>query len=319
MIKELDDEKYGKDRKKRRAFTIKLPHQPNTEIEWSRKLCKQWGWEQHIVELNERHLVNSYLLLAKHLDEPNGDRSLLPTHVLAQIISPYTRVAIGGDGGDELFCGYSRYLQFGNLLQKHKNAHWGNIYWGNALKVGDLKAIEQVNQEMSCSIDRTHTTLATILQSQWSHEPLNFLRILDINYYLPLVLDKVDKTSMFFGLEVRAPLLDTKVAMAALSIGPSRHTKQGEPKAVLKEMLRKRLGSLPEGKKQGFGAMIQKDGIFESFLREQISKKMNEIEKDSNNKAKWIRQYISTRKGKAMGGNELFATAIYLEWASTHG
>ena len=225
--------------KKRKAFTIQLPHQPKKEIEWAQKLCSQWGWEHQIVEIDERHLINSYLLLAKHLDEPNGDRSLLPTHLLAQIISPYTRVAIGGDGGDELFCGYSRYHQFGSLLKKHKNANWGNIYWSHALKVGDLKAIEQVNQIMSCSTDTTQTNLPKILQSQWSHEPINFLRILDINYYLPIVLDKVDKTSMFYGLEVRSPLLDTKVAMAALSITPSRHTTEGKPKAVLKEILRK--------------------------------------------------------------------------------
>ena len=319
VIKELDDEKYGKDKKKRKAFTIQLPHQPKIEVEWAKKLCRHWGWEHHVVEVDERHLVNSYLLLTQHLDEPNGDRSLLPTHLLAQIISPYTRVAIGGDGGDELFCGYSRYLQFGSLLQKHQNGNWGNIYWSNALKVGDLKAVEQVNQIMSCSTDTKSTNIPKILQSQWSHEPLNFLRILDINYYLPLVLDKVDKTSMFYGLEVRSPLLDTKVAMAALSISPSLHTKQGETKAVLKEVLRKRLGSLPKGAKQGFGAMIEKDGMFESFLRERISKKMKEINESNRKKAHWIRQYINIRKSDTMRGNELFATAIYLEWASNCG
>ena len=124
---------------------------------------------------------------------------------------------------------------------------------------------------------------------------------------------------MFYGLEVRSPLLDTKVAMAALSISPSLHTKQGETKAVLKEVLRKRLGSLPKGAKQGFGAMIEKDGMFESFLRERISKKMKEINESNRKKAHWIRQYINIRKSDTMRGNELFATAIYLEWASNCG
>ena len=237
--KEIDDEKHGKDSKSRKAFTIRLPHQPITEVEWARSLCKRWNWEHHVIEIDERHLVSSYLRMSKHIDEPNGDRSLLPTHLLAQVISPHTRVAIGGDGGDELFCGYNRYIQFAKILEANKNKRWGQLYWDNALRVGEPNAIAYANKFLGREEESREIRQSEILESQWSHDPLNFLRLLDIDTYLPIVLDKVDKTSMYYGLEIRSPLLDTKLSMAALTISTSRHIMNGETKTILKDILRK--------------------------------------------------------------------------------
>ncbi|MDB4682072.1 asparagine synthase C-terminal domain-containing protein [Synechococcus sp. AH-551-A10] len=291
-IKELDNQRYRNDKKIREAFTMKLEHQPEEELDFAKSLCKQWRWNHHVFHIDERHMVNSYLQMLKILDEPNGDRSLIPTHLLAQIISPHSRIAIGGDGGDggdELFCGSDRYRTFEKIFNDHKNIDWADLYWEKGLNVGDNITIKSINKKLGLKEGEMNKRLSTILQSQWKHSPGNFLRALDLNYYLPIVLDKVDKASMFYGLEVRSPLLDTKLAMAALAIEPNIHMKDGTTKSILKQILEEKVGKIPKLRtKQGFGALIKTGGIFEKFLKERIERYLNESKRHTTSQAQWI-------------------------------
>ena len=144
-IAELD-QAMGWNSSNRRSYTIQLQHQPPDEANWAKSLCTKWGWNHELVSLSDRQLINSYLRIVERLDEPLGDRSLLPSWCLAQSIQPHHRVAIGGDGGDELFLGYEHYLpnsEYFASTGKARNgqSYIGILHWAFATPVPQKKRI----------------------------------------------------------------------------------------------------------------------------------------------------------------------------------
>ena len=87
-----------------------------------------------------------------------------------------------------------------------------------------------------------------VLQEEYEHSPLEFLQLLDLISYLPgSVLAKADRTSMDWGLEIRSPLLNTKLALAALSLKPDKLIGGTEMKIVLRKLLKQKAGDIPKG------------------------------------------------------------------------
>ena len=106
-----------------------------------------------------------------------GDRSLLPSWSLAQVIQPHHRVAIGGDGGDELFLGYARYLKIAPYLKSAgKRYNWASLYWKNCLAVGDLDAISIADRQVGQQPMKLLLEQMRILQSEYEHSQLSFYR-----------------------------------------------------------------------------------------------------------------------------------------------
>ena len=142
------DQKMGWSPRQRRGYTVQLEHQPKAEAQWAQLLCKQWGWEHELITLKDRHLINAYSRVSERLDEPLGDRSCYQAgHWLKRY--NLMNVAIGGDGGDELFLGYSRYLNIAPKLKKlGSNENWASLYWQYALAVGDNEAISHADKAL---------------------------------------------------------------------------------------------------------------------------------------------------------------------------
>lgn len=310
------DQKMGWNPSNRRGYTVQLEHQPSDEALWAKSHCHKWGWNHELITLTDRQLINAYLRISERLDEPLGDRSLMPSWILAQAIQPHYRVAIGGDGGDELFLGYARYLSLAPQLSKvGDQANWASLYWMHGLPVGDAKAIAKANQEQKLQPMRLLEEQMRVLQAEYAHSPLEFLQLLDLLNYLPgSVLAKADRSSMDWGLETRSPLLNTRIALAGLALQP-KHLIQGNSlKHVLRQLLEAKAGKLPEGAKQGFGAAITKGSELEKFLLQNAQNKFNELTQDLQNKAitRWLKTFASTTKN--WNQNALFSLSIWLDW-----
>ena len=117
---------------------------------------------------------------------------------------------------------------------------------------------------------RLHLEQMKILQAEYEYSPLEFLQILDLLSYLPgSVLAKADRSSMDWGLEIRSPLLNTRLALAALSLKPKHLVQGNDLKAVLKNLLRAEAGEPPNGIKQGFGAAIRAGSELEMYLNKE--------------------------------------------------
>ncbi len=309
------DEINDWDTKKRVGYTVQLEHQPLSEAEWAKYLCKKWNWKHELLTLTDRQLINSYLHLSERLDEPLGDRSLLPSWVLAQAISPHQRVAIGGDGGDELFFGYERYPKVAKKLETlGSEISWTEFYWKYGLSVCDQHALNLANSFIEEEPMGEIYNKYMALQDRWDKDPIVFLQILDLLTYLPgSVLSKVDRSSMDWGLEVRAPFLNSHLALAGLTLRPEQQIIDSEMKYLLKSLLSQKVGPLPRGGKLGFGAAIKKGSELEYFLMDRISSGLSRAKKKTANKViDFMTTY--TKETKIWSQNNLFATAIYLDW-----
>ena len=314
-IAELD-QKMGWNSSNRRGYTIQLEHQPPNEANWAKSLCRKWGWNHELISLTDRQLINSYLRVVERLDEPLGDRSLLPSWSLAQSIQPHQRVAIGGDGGDELFLGYERYLSMSNyLIKEGRNKHWAEMYWSYSLSVCDPNAARQADQKINIQPMNTLMHQTRILQEQYSESPINFLQILDLFTYLPgSVLAKADRTSMDWGVETRSPLLNTQVALAALSLENKNLVKDGAMKFVLREILREKTGNAPGSIKHGFGAKIRNGSELENFLVRNTQQNIEFLSRNFENTRlmTWIQTFLD--ETKRWNQNSLFALSVWTDW-----
>ena len=78
---------------------------------------------KHVTKIfKQEELYGKSLELLKKLDEPNGDRSCVPTYLLCKHAKSEVTVALGGDGGDELFSGYTRYPGLNKHINPYTNA-----------------------------------------------------------------------------------------------------------------------------------------------------------------------------------------------------
>jgi len=236
--------------------------------------------------------------LPEILDEPMADASILPTYLLSKFTRQYVTVALGGDGGDELFAGYPTYLAhqlarrwgfflsasrpllhfLGNLIPvsddnisfdfKVKKFLSGigypeatrNFVWLGSFAFPELKSV--VSPELSAEVDPVQIMEEVDgYQKRFpSDDKTTLLQFLDMKLYLQDdILVKVDRASMACSLEVRAPFLDYELVEFLMGLPASLKLKRFNSKVLLKRVVR---GFLPkeiiQRKKKGFGVPIAK-------------------------------------------------------------
>lgn len=224
--------------------------------------------------------------LPQMFDEPFADSSQIPMYLVARLARRSVTVALSGDGGDELFCGYGRYQRalnvwqwqqrvprpVRNLLSAALSGHAGRE--GRASKRAQLAS--ELRAETAAAVYRNrvsrwrfpenvvrggkeHLTPFTDIRQQLAGaDTAHSLMYLDLVTYLPEdILAKVDRATMAVGLEARAPLLDYRVVELAFQIPLGMKLRNGQQKWLLKQLLRRYLpDSLVYRPKQGFGAPV---------------------------------------------------------------
>ena len=223
--------------------------------------------------------------LSQVLDQPFADSSIIPTYLLAKFARENLIVALGGDGGDEVFGGYERYLaapllqRFNPLLSFVKGGlHFSRInIKGNSRRISrgsaqlkmmptlanrylSIQSLAQFNEQESLiqSEFQTNSISEAFLQDFKSGQHLNKLNQLarsDFHYYLPGdILTKVDIATMANSLELRSPLLDVNVVEWGISLPRKYKIKGFETKHILKDVARSLVpAELIDRPKMGFG------------------------------------------------------------------
>lgn len=188
------------------------------------------------------------------LDEPNGDRSCVPTYLLAQAMRKEVTVALSGDAGDELFCGYSRYHGLQGLTKSVHPLDVMEQYFIHRLPVVPMDML-RVSFPREYKQWRERMQEFSWIGRNGSHSDGQLLSEFDFHTYLPgAVLPKVDRMSMKHSLEVRTPFLDPGVMQIASELWAAQLPTSGLQKPVLRKILSK---YLPDGmvldNKVGFG------------------------------------------------------------------
>ena len=267
-----------------KTFTISFPgHGVYDEAPYARQVADHFGTD-HVVLPAEPATVDLLPELARQYDEPLADSSMVPTFLVSRLIRKEATVALGGDGGDELFGGYPHHswVQSQARLRTFVPAPLGEAMRPVASAVlpvglkgrnyllgltGDQTfAVGQFNQYFDQATRRrllaplgasAESDAAAFKSSLWPHDgsPVRQATAVDFRSYLPDdLLVKVDRASMFASLEVRAPWLDPRLVEFAFGSVPDRLRATASERKILSRRLAARLlpASLDLRRKQGF-------------------------------------------------------------------
>lgn len=233
-----------------KTFSIGFPIEAFDERAYARQAAARLGTEHHeaVVEPDAIHILPQ---LIWHYDEPFGDSSAIPTMYLSRMTRQHVTVALTGDAGDELFCGYDRYRAARIASLMDRAPAWFRRLW-NARVIRWLptsvrqksfrRRLRRLLESMGQEPERRYLNWITIFNSerlQWLVHPdlwrlteredpaacifeayrrfpqrdfLTRTMATDLLTYLPCdILTKVDIASMSTGLECRSPMLDHKV------------------------------------------------------------------------------------------------------------
>jgi asparagine synthase (glutamine-hydrolysing) len=215
------------------------------------------GLSFEALSISSGDLVHSAQRFGALLDEPNGDRSCVPTYLLSQLIRSHVTVAVSGDGGDELFAGYGRYLALDRDagFRALPPAGQPERYFFGALPVWHRDVLEAAMPEQMQAFRRRFLSRFLPLFARTDVDTFGRLRTTDVYSYLPgAVLAKVDRMSMKHSLEVRTPFFSPQILALSSRLPRALVHGNGQLKLALRRVLERYLpDELLKAKKQGFG------------------------------------------------------------------
>ena len=274
-----------------RTFTVGFPDSRYDERAYARAVASRYGTVHEEVEIKE-DIASMLPRLAATFDEPLGDEAAFPTFLIAEQARRHVTVALAGDGGDEAFAGYERYIAH-RLAERIP----GRVAQGSAAA---LRLLPVARREPRSRLFRATRFLdvasapggqryarlmevfpVELRRKLWSDarqaqrvplEPsrpgVTGLQSLDIETYLPGdLLLKADLASMAHSLELRSPFLDHDVVALGLALPDSLKTHRREGKVALRRAFAADLPAEVAGRgKSGFGVPLGR--WFRSDLRD---------------------------------------------------
>lgn len=291
-----------------KTFSIGFNEDSYDELKYARMTAKKFGTDHHefLVTPDICEVVDQ---LAWHFDEPFADSSAIPTYVVSRLAREHVKVVLTGDGGDELFAGYSRYVterqrsKFDRVPRLVKenlmdplsrglpHGAWGrnylhnvsldpiNRYLDNVSVFTGLNKVELYTADFSDQL-RNSSHLGAYFQelsrNVKTDAPLDSLLYIDSKTYLPGdILTKVDRMSMAVSLEARVPLLDHKLIEFVTRIPASMKLAGTQTKHLFKKAIADLVpAEILNRPKQGFGVPIQH--WINQQLRERIRDTLND-------------------------------------------
>ncbi len=260
------------------------------ELPYARAVAQKYETEHHEIDLGTPDVPRMLLLMAEVYDEPFADTSNIPTYLISEFARKQVKVVLSGDGGDELFGGYSWTYP---MLVKSGTVPESMVYWimfrslskllrhrwkslalysagcGLAARWPDMWS-RQIMQHIYIKKEQRRRLWGKRFCDVASYYPDNYYRppegiegvnrgfYYDLTSYLPGdILVKVDRAAMSHGLETRAPFLDRDLAEFALSLPVNLKVEGWKTKIVLQESCKRFWPDELKGrKKQGFGSPI---------------------------------------------------------------
>ena len=330
-----------------KTFTIRFPgHGKLDETEHARLIARHFATEH--VEL-EAAPTSADLLsqLARQFDEPMVDSSMVPTYLVSQLVRRHCTVALGGDGGDELFGGYAhhsrllwmqgRVASIPRRLRQSvsfaaerllpvgmKGRNWlqgVGVDLDNGLPPIAMQFDASTRKRLMARHGRWPTVAEAVMRARVPQHPdlLQRTTRMDFENYLPEdILVKVDRASMLNSLEVRAPLLDYRLIEFAFGKVPSYLKATPADKKILLKRLTSRVlpPEFDRQRKQGFSiplAQWLKRGAFRELFHDVL------LDTRSIFDQRTVRGLL---KGQNLGrnnGERLFALVLFELWRREYG
>lgn len=277
-----------------RTFAIGFDEASFDESSYARTVATHLGIEHHEKVVSMNAGARLVLEILAKLDEPMADASIIPTYMLSQFAREHVTVAVGGDGGDELFCGYDTFVahrlarvygiapfiirEYGvrSLVHLLPTSHaymsmdfklkkfvdgfdhqptYRNQLWLSAFGPDVLGRLMHDDALSKEQLLEDVERYRTESDSHAMYDELQF--VYERMYMMDQVMVKVDRATMMHALEARAPFLDTRVVELANHMPTNWKFRGLTRKYILKKLME---GKLPHEiiyrKKRGFGPPI---------------------------------------------------------------
>jgi len=327
-----------------KTYTVGFSDPDMDEARHAARVARHLGTEHHELKIEAGTIVEEFVSILGRLPEPLGDDSFVPTFAISRETKRHVTVALSGDGGDELFGGYSKYPQF------ERARRWQGPAPRAWLALARLPWTDRTKKTLEALGTGGPYELARWLSSLWKRAELQTIlkdadrtageddsfaaawrrhaksgaierfMLVDMETYLrDDILVKVDRASMAVGLEVRSPFLDQRLVAAALN-WPSRADLKHEGKEALRRILEKYVPrTLFERPKHGFGIPIEEwfRGPLREVLLEYTSPERTRRRGLLNSDAlgRYVNAHLSGRRNFA---RKLYAVVAFEVWADRH-
>ena len=338
-----------------KTFSIGFHEKDYNEAHYAKNVAKHLGADHQELYLHVNDAAKVIPNLRHMYDEPFADSSQIPTFLVSQLACKHVKVALSGDGGDELFAGYNRYTfadQYWNKLSKIPRPL--RKLAGSALMALPPSSWDRLLSKYNNAGDKIHKLAGAMashsgmnfyqsVNSYWQNphelvlnskqkaypisdmpEGLNLIEQMqyqDSLQYLPDdILTKVDRASMSVSLEARVPLIDHRVVEMSWQLPQSMKIRNGQSKWALREILYKHVPKeLIERPKMGFGVPIGNwmRGSIKEWMLDTLSK--DNIIKDGLLNYAPIEEKINEHmSGKRNWQNQLWGLLMFQDWYNKH-
>lgn len=277
-----------------KSFTIGMKEDGYNEAVYAKEIAKHLGTEHTELYITQEDARAVIPKLPYMFGEPFADSSQIPTYLVSKMTREHVTVSLSGDGGDELFCGYTSYVSVERIWNKMRNIPYfirkpcSELVLHSPMKnhpiyrvKGKLLGAKGPSDLYICSNETEPYARRIALDHQpcsYKHseyEP-GFLKetnhnimLMDMLMYHPDdILVKVDRTAMAVSLETRVPMLDKDVVEFAWTLPVDYERSNGVGKRVLRDVLYRYIPrEMMERPKKGFSIPIDQ-WLKEPYLRE---------------------------------------------------
>lgn len=268
-----------------RSFTIGMEEKDYNEAVYAKEIARHLGTDHTELYITEEDAKAVIPKLAFMFGEPFADSSQIPTYLVSRMTREHVTVSLSGDGGDELFCGYTSYASVERIWNKMKHVPYfirkpcselvihsplarkpiyrikGKLLGAKGPSDLYISSYETDLLTREISLDnRTCSYKYSEYEPKYLKETNHNIMLMDMLMYHPDdILVKVDRAAMAVSLETRVPMLDKDVVEFAWTL-PIEYKREGRTgKKVLRDVLYRYVPKeMMERPKKGFSIPIEK-------------------------------------------------------------
>ena len=241
------------------TFSVGFLEKEYDESQWAKLASEKFKIPNETEVIDESLLLKILPESLKAYDEPFYDSSSIPTYLVSKLMSQTSKVALSGDGGDELLGGYQRYTwsNYNSYIPFPLKTPLSfffskSLIKSNFISKGTNQYLSMLNSSPkhryeSFFVDRNFTRILgnkefdyDFISNNWVETEDNFksMQATDYKFYLPeVMMTKVDRASMANSLEIRSPFVDHKLIEYIMSVNSNGYTSTLNKKKPLKHYL----------------------------------------------------------------------------------
>ena len=325
-----------------KTFSVKFNEKRFDESIYAQKVASHLNTDHHVIDCNYNEGLDLIDNFSYYYDEPFADSSAIPSMLLAKHTRNKVTVALSGDGGDESFIGYTRYKWMKQVESIYTLPSFLRKMTSKGLSLLPHYRLKMIAQGLQYSdINSLYLAISTGVDTSWitssdsnrnvsekqyleqsSKNLLERISDFDLKTYLNWDINtKVDRATMAYSLEARAPLLDYRVVEFARSLPTNFKYKGDNQKRILKDVLYKHVPKqIFDRPKAGFTMPFSE--WFKNELKDYV---LSELDEESLKQIPNINaEEVSLRIKQHMNGTWnryplIWKLLVLKQWLNTNG